>query len=139
MIIQKSLQQENIVKLLLKLERADADLKVLIEEEIKRRNLSEQEIQRAQKEYANFRKYVKKEESKPLPWYLKVSCIVVPFSASKTYGGEDLPERDWEMLSSTHNTRQKQEITTYSIIGIIVYVIIAIIAMLFFIILKLIG
>ncbi len=129
MIIKKTIQQENIVKLLLKLEGADSELKKNIEAEISRRNLTEQEMQKAQREYSSFRKYVKKEERKKLPWYLKLSCIVAPFSASNINGSEELPERELERLCSTHNTKQKKEILKYSIIGIIIYASLAIIGM----------
>nr|WP_321406851.1 hypothetical protein [uncultured Carboxylicivirga sp.] len=121
MIIKKALHQENMVQLFLKLELANSQEKEIILAEIERRNLSEKEMNRAEKEYKSFKKYLEEEASKPLPWYWKVSCILVPFSACESYGNNKLNERDSVMINSTHNTLQRKEIYKYSKIGLIIY------------------
>ena len=137
MIIEKSIEQESIVRLLIQLESADIDQKEIIKKEISRRNLSAEELQKAEKEYKQFKKFINKEENKELPWHLKFSCIIIPFSVGKTFGSDNLPERDIEMLSVSHNKKQRLEIIKYSFIGIIIYALLAILGMSYLIIMRL--
>lgn len=123
MIIEKSIQQISLTQIFLRLEEANSCEKETLLAEIKRRNLSQQEYEKAQKQYEYFKKMKEEQENKPLPWYLKVACLVVPFSANTIMNGnhDNLTERDLEMIYSGHNIRQRREILEYSIGGCVIY------------------
>ncbi|MBR8537016.1 hypothetical protein KDU71_15700 [Carboxylicivirga sediminis] len=123
MIVEKNIEQINLTQLLIRLEKADAHEKEHLLAEIQRRKLSDEELNRAKKQYAYYKRMKEEQENKPLHWFFKVACIVVPFSAYTLINGnhKHLNERDLQMVYSGNNIRERREIMEYSVGGIIIY------------------
>lgn len=120
MIVEKSIRQINLTQLFLRLEIADSHEKDMIIAEIDRRNLTVEQLAKAKKEYEYFKKMKEEAENKPLPWYLKVACLIIPFAM---LGGNDnnVSERDLEMSRTSIHKRQRKEVFEYSIAGVVLY------------------
>ncbi|MCT4590650.1 MAG: hypothetical protein N4A71_22680 [Carboxylicivirga sp.] len=120
MIVEKSIEQYNLTQLLLKREGADDSTKLDIDKEIKRRNVSNEQLERSLQEL-NYIKNQKQEiGSKPLPWYLKIAYIIAPLIPNNIFEPEPL-ERDLQKKLSRSNTKQKQEELLFRKIGLVIY------------------